>query len=169
MKKIINIILVSLVIFLLSACSQQDKETTPDSGAAPETETPPETTTDMETQSEKSLIMTIAGTEVAVQWENNESVDALKEYVKDRPLTIEMSMYGGFEQVGELGTDLPRDDTQINTEPGDIVLYSGDQIVVFYGSNSWGYTRLGHITDLSEEELAELLGEHDVTITLEMR
>ena len=66
MKKIINIILVSLVIFLLSACSQQDKETTPDSIAAPETETPPETTTDMETQSEKSLIMTIAGTEVAV-------------------------------------------------------------------------------------------------------
>ena len=169
MKKIIKIILVSLVILLLSACSQQDKETTPDSGAAPETETPPETTTDMETQSEKSLIMTIAGTEVAVQWENNESVDALKKYVKDQPLSVEMSMYGGFEQVGELGTELPRDDVQITTDAGDIVLYSGDNIVVFYGSNSWAYTRLGHITDLSEEELAELLGDHDVTITLEMR
>ena len=169
MKKIINIILVSLVIFLLSACSQQDKETTPDSGAAPETETPPETTTDMETQSEKSLIMTIAGTEVTVQWEDNESVDALKEYVKDRPLTIEMSRYGGFEQVGELGTELPRDDVQITTDAGDIVLYSGDNIVVFYGSNSWAYTRLGHIAGLSEEDLAELLGEHDETITLEMR
>ena len=80
-----------------------------------------------------------------------------------------MSMYGGFEQVGEIGTSLPRNDVQTTTSAGDIVLYSGNQIVIFYGNNSWAYTRLGHITDLSEEKLTELLGDHDVTITLEMR
>lgn len=76
-----------------------------------------------------------------------------------------MSMYGGFEQVGPIGQSIARDDEQISTVPGDIVLYSGDQIVVFYGSNSWAYTRLGKI-NMSEDELTELLGNGDVTITL---
>ena len=75
-------------------------------------------------------------------------------------------MYGRFEHVGPLGTSLPRQDAQTHTNYGDIVLYSGNQIVVFHGSNSWAYTRLGHIRDLSQAELKELLGQHDVTITL---
>ena len=78
-----------------------------------------------------------------------------------------MSMYGGFEQVGAIGQNLPRDDSQTTTKAGDIVLYSGNQIVVFYGSNSWAYTRLGHITDKSAQQMADLLGRGDVTITIE--
>ena len=95
----------------------------------------------------KNLNMTIGDTAVTVEWEDNESVSALRELVLDEPYAIDMSMYGGFEQVGALGTSLPRNDVQITTESGDIVLYSGNQIVVFYGSNSWAYTKLGHITD----------------------
>ena len=104
--------------------------------------------------------------ETKVLWEDNESVAALRELVKAGPLTVQMSPYGGFEQVGPIGQSLPRQDTQTVTEPGDIVLYSGNQIVVFYGSNSWAYTRLGHIIDKSAQELAELLGSGDVTITI---
>jgi len=74
-------------------------------------------------------------------------------------------MYGGFEQVGPIGQGLPSDDQQTTTQPGDIVLYSGDQIVIFYGSNSWAYTKLGH-ADLTEEELQGLLGNEDVTLTI---
>ena len=118
------------------------------------------------TNMEKSLSLVINGTEVAVAWEDNESVAALIELASAGPLTVQMSMYGGFEQVGSLGTGLPRDDVQTTTRAGDIVLYSGNQIVVFYGSNSWAYTRLGHITDLSAEELSALLGSGDVTLTL---
>ena len=129
----------------------------------------PKTEVVMEKETETDLIMTIDGTQTPVQWEDNEAVAALIKYVEEKPLTIEMSMYGGFEQVGALGTDLPRNDAQTTTGPGDIVLYSGDQIVVFYGSNSWAYTRLGKIKDLSEEKLKELLGDHDVKITLEMK
>ena len=93
-------------------------------------------------------------------------MEALKELCQNGPLVIQMSMYGGFEQVGDIGQSLPRDDRQTTTHAGDIVLYSGDQLVVFYGSNSWAYTRLGRIADKSGEELAELLGNGDVTITI---
>ena len=104
--------------------------------------------------------------ETEVLWEDNESVAALRELVKTGPLTVQMSPYGGFEQVGPLGQSLPRDDSRITTQAGDIVLYSGNQIVVFYGSNTWAYTKLGHIMDKSAQELAELLGSGDVTITI---
>ncbi len=118
-------------------------------------------------EEEEDMIMEIGDTQVQVAWEDNESVKALKELVSQEPLRIEMSMYGGFEQVGSIGQNLPRDDKQTTTKAGDIVLYSGNQIVVFYGSNSWSYTRLGHISDKNEKELTELLGNGDVTITIE--
>ncbi|MBQ1807522.1 MAG: hypothetical protein II012_07830 [Ruminococcus sp.] len=113
-----------------------------------------------------TLQMTIGSTPVAVSWEDNEAVQALKELCDGQPLTIQMSMYGGFEQVGSLGMSLPRNDTRITTSAGDIVLYSGNQMVVFYGSNSWAYTRLGHITDKTNEELTQLLSNGNVTVTL---
>ena len=133
-----------------------------------ETETESEVSEAGSEEAESMLQMTIGETLVDVEWEDNGSVEALKELCKEGPLTIQMSMYGGFEQVGSIGQSLPRDDNQTTTQAGDIVLYSGDQIVVFYGSNSWAYTRLGHITDKSAQEMAELLGNGDVTITIEM-
>ena len=122
-----------------------------------------------ESEAEDMLILTIDGVEIPVDWESNESVEALKELVSESPLTVRMSMYGGFEQVGSLGSRLPGNDVQTNTGCGDIVLYSGDQIVIFYGSNSWAYTRLGHIPGKTQTEMRELLGHHDVTVTLSLR
>ena len=112
--------------------------------------------------------MMVGDMPVTVDWEENESVEALKELASE-DLNIEMSMYGGFEQVGSIGQSLPRNDTQTTTASGDIVLYSGDQLVVFYGSNTWAYTRLGKIVDKTPEEMEELLGNGDVTITLSKR
>ena len=117
----------------------------------------------------KKLSRAINGQSVSVQWEDNASVEALKELVKDKPLTIQMSMYGGFEQVGSIGTSLPRNDRQTKTTSGDIVLYSGNQIVVFYGSNSWAYTRLGHITDKNASQMRELLANGNISITIEKK
>ena len=110
--------------------------------------------------------MLVNNTPVTVEWEDNEAVEALKEAVKDKPVSIQMSMYGGFEQVGSLGMTLPRNDTRITTAPGDVILYSGNQMVVFYGSNTWSYTRLGHIADKTQQELTQLLSNGNVTITL---
>ncbi len=135
------------------------QETVPEPTAEPET-------TKAEEEETTMLAMKIGDTEVAVAWEENESAEALKELCREAPLTVSLSMYGGFEQVGPLGTALPRSDVQTTTEAGDIVLYAGNQIVVFYGSNSWAYTRLGHITDQSAADMAALLANGDVTLTL---
>lgn len=120
-------------------------------------------------QEEMRMEMKIDGELVAVEWEDNESVAAIKALLRQEPVSMQMSMYGGFEQVGSFGTELPRADEQTTTQAGDIVLYSGSQMVVFYGSNSWAYTRLGRITDKSTEEMEEMLGDGDVTITLTLR
>jgi hypothetical protein len=120
---------------------------------------------DKSEEAEKAMRLYINDEEIFVAWEDNESVSALRELVSDDTLRIEMSMYGGFEQVGSIGQNLPKNDVQTTTSAGDIVLYSGNQIVVFYGSNSWAYTRLGKITDKSASQMKELLGNGDVTIT----
>jgi len=114
------------------------------------------------------LQLKISDTIVEVAWEENESVEALRKLCSSEPLTIQMSMYGGFEQVGSIGTSLPRNDVQTTTSAGDIVLYSGNQMVVFYGSNSWAYTRLGHITDQDAAGMTQLLGNGDVVITVSL-
>ena len=111
---------------------------------------------------EPAVTLIIGGTEVPVTWEKNPSVDALKELL---PLTIQMSLHGGFEQVGPIGQEIVSNDDQTSTQPGDIVLYSDDQIVIFCGNNSRACTRLGHV-DLAREEMSELLAHGDVTITI---
>ena len=116
----------------------------------------------MNTQCELKLY--IGENELPVTWLDNSSIEELKELAKGG-ITIQMSMYGGFEQVGPLNATLPTDDKQTTTGYGDIVLYSGNQIVIFYGSNSWSYTRLGHI-NLSRDEMIDLLSNGDVNITL---
>jgi len=167
----IGVILFALVMMVsVTACGQT--ETKKESPAVSQ-ETEPEVGETEKAQSKEpeqeadTMVLAINGEIVSVEWEDNESVDALMELVSKEPLSIQMSMYGGFEQVGSIGTSLPRNDVQTTTESGDIVLYSGNQIVVFYGSNSWSYTRLGRITDKNVDELAEILGNEDVTITIE--
>ena len=94
--------------------------------------------------------------------EENEAVSALVEMMRESPVVIQMSDYSGFEKVGPLGASLPVNNSQTTTQAGDIVLYNGNQIVIFYGSNSWSYTRLGHIDDLTGWE--EALGSGDVMV-----
>ena len=113
---------------------------------------------------EQNMVMKIGDTSVDVTWEDNDSIKELNK-LAESGLSISMSMYGGFEQVGSIGQSIARNDVQMTTQSGDIVLYSGNQLVVFYGSNSWSYTKLGKI-NLSQKELEELLGNGDVTITL---
>lgn len=98
--------------------------------------------------------------------EENEAVSALVEMMQESPVMIQMSDYSGFEKAGSLGASLPVNNSQTTTQAGDIVLYNGNQIVIFYGSNSWSYTRLGHIDDLTGWE--DALGSGDVTVTFSL-
>ena len=143
---------------------ENDDEETPSDAQPQLPVSAQEESTTEETHVSKTLTLTINGREVPVTWENNDSVTALSELSSDG-LTVNMSMYGGFEQVGSLGSSIPRNDKQTSTSYGDIVLYQGNQIVIFYGSNSWSYTRLGRI-NLSRSEMTDLLSDGDVTINL---
>ena len=118
-----------------------------------------------DTTTEETMRLFINETEVQVDWEDNDSVRALRELASGDGLTIRMSAYGGFEQVGPIGQSIVRNDVQTDTGPGDIVLYSGNQVVIFYGTNSWAYTRLGKVRDKNAAELRELLTAPEVVLT----
>lgn len=115
----------------------------------------------------QNVIYLSAGNETfAVVLENNDAANALMELLQDGSVTISLNDYGGFEKVGALGTDLPADDAYTTTQAGDIVLYQGNQIVIFYGSNSWSYTRLGKINET--EDLQAALGKGTVSVTFSL-
>lgn len=97
---------------------------------------------------------------------DNSSSKALAELLQKAPVTIDMHDYGNFEKVGFLPATLPRNDKQITTEPGDIILYLGNQITFYYNTNSWNFTRLGKIEGVTQAELKKILGEGDVTAVL---
>lgn len=99
-------------------------------------------------------------------WEENPSAEAFRELLSQGPLTVEMEDYGGFEKVGDLGTTLPRNDTQITTQPGDVILYQGNQITIYYGTNTWNFTRLARIADPGD--LKEKLGDGTVCVTFSL-
>ena len=173
--RIILLLAISFILICMTACGafpDAGKSTVQESGTETEAAVVMPDMTELRDEGDetkddnmKKLRMEINGTEVAVSWEDNESVAALTELAEKTPITIQMSMYGGFEQVGPLGTSFPRNDQQTTTSAGDIVLYSGNQIVVFYGSNSWSYTRLGHI-EMFTAEIADLLSHEDATVRL---
>lgn len=111
------------------------------------------------------LRLFINDTEIPVIWEDNASVKEIMEEVSRGKITVTMSMYSDNEQVGLLGRRYTSNDKQTTTHNGDIVLYSSNQIVVFYGSNTWAYTRLGKM-DLPEAEVTELLSNGNVILDL---
>ncbi len=156
---VLFLLLLSSLLFTGCLSAGQERES---SLPAP---SPAESAPSPESAADGVLQLKIGETPVTVSWEENEAVEALLSLAADEPLVIPLSGYGGFEQVGPIGQEIASNDEQTKTGPGDIVLYSGDQIVIFYGSNSWAYTRLGHV-DLTREEMTELLAHGDVTITI---
>lgn len=114
--------------------------------------------------------------------EDNSSATAFYELLQKGPLTVKMADYGNFEKVGSLGTNLPRNDRQITTTAGDIILYQGNQITIYYDTNSWNFTRLGRVvstsgaenfvtsstTTITQAELKKILGKGDVTAVFEI-
>ncbi len=104
-----------------------------------------------------------------VELENNSATQELMKTLKNGNVTINASDYGNFEKVGELGFSLPTNDENVNTAPGDIVLYQGNQISLFYDSHSWSYTKIGKIQNVDSNQLKNVLGSGDVKLTLSLK
>lgn len=180
MKRHIPLVLLLAVVLCQSSCADRHDlptvlptSATEDTPQAAESEKSTEMTTEETVMpeidtTEPMLLLTIDGTAVDVQWENNAAVAELYALAQNA-ITVNTSAYGGFEQVGSLPQSISRSDAQMTTQPGDIVLYSGNQLVVFFGSNSWSYTKLGHISGLSADELTALLDKEQSVIELQIK
>lgn len=143
-------LIMAVAVLLMAACSTE------------EAQAQTSTTSDMK------INITIDGKTLPVNLVDNDATRTLVAALQQAPITYEADDYGGFEKVGALGRSLPTSNSQIRTEAGDVILYSGNQIVLFYGSNSWSYTRLGRIQYSTTDELKAFLkaGQGRITVTL---
>lgn len=158
MKRIGFALWAVVLVLCLAACSTASHPS-PTSTISPEpTE---DTTVDTHT-----FYLTVEGVTFPATFADNQGAEALADLLTDGPLTLSLEDYGGFEKVGSLGQSLPTSNTHMSTQSGDIVLYQGNQIVLFYGSNAWSYTPLGQVTDLTGWQ--EALGHGDVTVTFSL-
>lgn len=112
------------------------------------------------------LKITVGDYELLATFEDNSSAREFQTLLAQGPVTVSMDDYGGFEKVGSLGTTLTRNDTQITTQPGDVILYQGNQITIYYGTNTWSFTRLARIDDPTD--LKQKLGSGSVSVTFSL-
>lgn len=171
-KQIISaLILASLLA--LTACGKAIDATDPESPAATEADTDQgvSSITDGESEEmkEETMIYAYIGENVLeIAPADNSSAQAFIELLSEGDLTVEMQDYGSFEKVGSLGTTLPTNDEHIRTEPGDVILYQGSSITIYYDTNTWNFTRLGKVQDLSKTQLKEILGAGDASVTFSL-
>jgi len=175
-------IVATLVVFflLLTGCKanntgdfQEDDVSQTQSGVETNTNESKEQTkmkkTDESTLADNQIRVTVGSSSFIVNLEDNETAKALRKMITDENLTISASNYGGFEKVCQLGKTLPRNDKQITTETGDVMLYSGNQIVFFYGANSWSYTKIGKVEASSIEKLESVLSGSETEVILSIK
>ncbi len=154
-------------ILLLASCSgnDQNSETTSEISSAADEESQnvtEEETSGSDQDGADHFYIHIDDKVLSVKTEENSSAKAFKELLSEGDLSIQMEDYGNFEKVGPLPGSLPQNDEEITTEPGDIILYQGDKITIYYDTNTWSFTRLGKVQDISKEELKEILGDGGV-------
>ncbi len=153
----------------LSAENETQSGTDAQAAGEPQTDTNAQSDENTPTQTDdpaEQLRLTVNGKVLDVEWENNETVAQILAYAEQGEIRVDATRYGGFEQVGSLPQSFVRNDVLTTTQPGDIMLYSGNQIVLFYEQNTFRYTKLGHINGLSDKELTDLLQQDSVQIIL---
>lgn len=169
MKKILFILTAIIMLFMVGCTSEPDMTESQEPQSQYNILSDEETSNYMTENNENTnLTLSVDGTPLRVKWENNSSVSALKELAAGGNLTIKAHQYGGFEQVGSLPQRIESNYVNMTAKPGDIMLYSSNSVVVYYGTNTWSYTKLGHIENLSEAQLKELLSGETVTLTFSL-
>lgn len=190
MKNLIAILLCVSIMLIAAACSSKPSDgqaadyqvpvtsqaqgTSINEEPSAEQSTEPDVTDKTEQSKEDKpmkqaqFYITAQGITFTADFAESDSADALRELLGDGDLTISMSDYGSFEKVGSIGKSLSCKDTQISTTAGDIMLYQGNQIVIFYGENSWSYSRLGRIEDVSADDLLSAFGNGDIDVTFSL-
>ena len=167
MKKIFLSLCLLFGAMSLMACNNEDESssTLPNDDKGDATTTPSGNYNDNNNIS-TTMKINVNSHNLTVELAENKSVDALMDLLKEGPVTYTAHDYGNFEKVGDLGFSLPQSDESITTEPCDVVLYQGNSICIFYGPNSWSYTRIGKIIGVGKDELKSILGDGEGEIRL---
>lgn len=155
--KLIEIIISIVILLMSSACGDPASR---GSGTS---------TSYVREVSQMEITIDVNGNKLTAALADSTAAKELAEKLKAGSVTVTLNEYGGFEKVGDLPWSLTKSDKQVSTEPGDIMLYQGDQMTIFYNSNSWSYTKLGSIENTTQEELESLFGEGDITVTLSLK
>ena len=155
-----NIVLIAL--FFLVACSDAASHST-----QPEAQTPKSSASSTSKAGEATVKLKIHvnDTTFTATFEENSSAKAFAEFLAQGDLTLDMHDYGSFEKVADLPRSFPRNDKQIDTDAGDIILYQGNSITIYYDKNSWNFTRLGKIDNVNKKRLKQILGKGNVKAT----
>ena len=154
-----NFVLVAL--FFLVACSDAASHST-----QPETQTPKSSAnSSAQTEAPVKLKIHVNDTTFTATLEENSSAKAFAEFLAQGDMTLDMHDYGSFEKVADLPRSFPRNDKQIDTDAGDIILYQGNSITIYYDKNSWNFTRLARIDNVNKKRLKEILGKGNVKAT----
>lgn len=166
-----GILTMLLAILGLSACSAGETSAAPvtpppTQAVVSEQETPSPSGETASSEEKTKLKITVGDEELLATFEDNPSAEEFLDLLAQGPVTVEMDDYGGFEKVGPLGTTLTRSDEQITTQSGDVILYQGNQITIYYGTNTWSFTRLAKIDDPTN--LREKLGDGTVSVTFSL-
>lgn len=172
MKKLFAVFLIfAAALFGVTACANQPSAETVNPPADQTVEDKSETPEQPDGQEITKMFITVNGNKLEVALADNPAAKALAERLKQGDVTYTAKDHGGFEKYGALGFSLPADDTYITAQAGDVMLYLGNQMVLFYGSNSWDYTRLGRINGYSASELCSLLGggSGNVQVTISLK
>lgn len=172
--------LLASILMIMTGCRINDAMPAADGGVQPPaSETAPSGTTqgadvteeklpeteEIAEMNENPIMLEVNGYTLTVELADNDPARELAALIKEAPLTLELKEYGSFEKVGALPQSLPTDDRRVTAQPGDIMLYQGDQVTIFYGTNTWSYTPLGRIEG-ADKALKEIFGAGNITVVL---
>lgn len=161
MKKIIGFVILLLFILIFSFIIMNKEDENLDNSSL-------SNNSNNEVEETMKIYIKINDQILRANLENNSSAEAFVEKLQEGDITIEMQDYANFEKVGNLGFSLPTNDVNITTSYGDIILYQGNQITIYYDTNTWNFTKLGKIEDVSQKELIDILGDGDVVVTFSL-
>lgn len=177
MRRIILFSCILLLTFSMTACrssagkeelKEERQEEQADIAGTAEIEDESQQSEKREGDTEMMLNIQVSDRLLTATLEQNSSVDALVEMLEEGSVTINMDDYANMEKVGALPESLPRNDRQTSTEAGDLILYQGNSFVIYYETNSWNFTRLGKINDITQQELKDILGDGSVSVVLSL-
>jgi len=149
-KAVITMMMAAIMFLALSTCNEASEPSAPQG------------------QNTNTIFLHIGNRTLTATLTENPATRTLRELLAQSPITIDMRDFGGFEKVGNLATHLPTNDQRISTVPGDIMLFRGNQLVIFYAPHAWSYTRIGRIDDITQAELIQILGPGNVTVKLSL-